>query len=190
MGKQKETPESLYKFFQELDAGEDEDGGEVEVSYASGSVVRRGREATRMLVAVQQILNLKSQPAKSAETAEDGDGDEIAEELRQELDEAQAEVDRLLVNNSEQIDQIKTLNETNKRLKEKISVMQRQIERLYNKREMAKTLGTIEGKRKTEVEKAGEDGDEDEEEVSEMKKFAQDLDNESAARAPQDEDDE
>ncbi|MBI1784965.1 hypothetical protein HYR69_07460 [Candidatus Sumerlaeota bacterium] len=144
--KPKETPNSLLEFFSQLDPGGA--GEECELHYGCSCVIRKGQEAAKMLIAVQGIVGVGA-PAAAAPAAgapKESDGSAAAEELAQ----AQAEMDRLLVQNME-------LTAENKGLKEKLAILQKQVERLYNKNEMSTTLKRLEGKKLTEVEKAGDE---------------------------------
>lgn len=187
--KPKESAESLYKFFQQL-APSGEEAEDDEINYASAGVARRALEACKMLMAIHHIMGVKpAAQAAEGEAKPSGAGDEA---LKQDLSEAKAEIDRMLLQTME-------LNKQNKSLKEKVAFLQKQVERLYNKREMAQNLERIENKKMTSVEQLAEDeaaaGKEPAEPGGEApkkslnKELAEELQIEAAARAPKEESD-
>lgn len=192
--KPKESAESLYKFFQQLAPSGAEEEEEEEINYASAGVVRRGLEASRMLMAIQQMLGPKTVAAAPAPAQPDPKLAEEAAAAKQQLAEARTEIDRLLLQTME-------LGKQNKSLKEKIAIFQKQMERLYSKREMAQNLERIENKKLTALEQLAEQeraaiaAAEAKAAAAPAKKslnkeLAEELDVESAARAPGDDEEE
>lgn len=194
MGKKnKETAESLLNFFSQLDAGGSE-AEKCELHYGCSCVIGKGLEASKMLVAIQKLVGAPSAPAPEVKPEATPAPAEGKISLAEELSEAQSEIDRLLIQNSD-------LGRENKGLKEKLAILQKQVERLYNKNEMAMTLKRLEGKKLSEAEMAGEEsskreaesslappaGEEQPAEKFTNKEFQQELEIEAAARAPREE---
>lgn len=142
MADPKLTPDDLYKFFSGLDPGDAAlDDGEDEIHYGSPTVLKRGLAAAKMLLEVQEALGVKSSPEvrPTAEVKEMPAQDAQKMKVTQDaLAEAESEVDRLLMQNVE-------LKRENEGLKERVKRLQRQVERLYNKSELASLLGRLEG---------------------------------------------
>lgn len=149
--KGRETAESLYQYFVELAESVGLDESAEAMEYASPPVLRRALEAARMLMAVREVVG--GGGGAAAGGVESADTTELQNELSEkdrELTRAWAENDRLLVQNME-------YGKTIKRLQGKVDILQKQVERLYNKNEMQKTLHTIETKKLSEVERLAEE---------------------------------
>lgn len=137
---ERETAESILKFFTELDPGEEAKDDEYEINYASPAVVRKGIEAAKMLMAIRQILG--AQAAKAASdgkengAAKDAEMKATLDTARKALSESETEVDRLLTQNLE-------IKEENEQLKVKINRLQKQVERLYSRSELGSILNRI-----------------------------------------------
>lgn len=194
-GAMRETPESLFKFFNEISVDAVEGEEDLEVHYASPSVVKRGREAARMLVAIQQLLGVKAAPAGAAAAPSGADAEKVAE-LAADLKESKAEIQRLM---SQLMDQTKQ----NKALKDRVQLLQKQVERMHVRREMSKTLETIETKKLSKAERIGEglppedadgppapgsDGDDASDPRATNKELQDELAVEAAARVPPEDD--
>lgn len=157
------TPEGLCAYFVKLaeatGLGMSAEDGE-DADKAGPGVIRRGLAAAQMLMAIREVLGDPgaARPARAAASATAGDSGDSGEiegllaEKDREIAEAYTENDRLLVQNME-------MGKTVKNLKGKVEIMQRQIERLYNKGEMQRTLQTIETKKLSAVEQLGEEGE-------------------------------
>ncbi len=130
--KPKDSPAALLEFFKQLDPSGMADE-ECDLHYGCSCVINKGHEAAKMLVTIQTFLGGPPE-AKSGDSAGSGGGTN------------QAEIDSLLLQNME-------LAKENKSLKEKLAMLQKQVERLYNKNEMSTTLKRLEGKKLTDVEK-------------------------------------
>jgi hypothetical protein len=137
---EKLTPDALYKFFSGLDPGDATlDEGEEEIHYGSPTVLKRALIAAKMLIEVQEALGVKSSPEArpTAEVKEmPGEDTQKLKATQDALNEAESEVDRLLMQNVE-------LKKENEALKERVKRLQRQVERLYNKSELASLLGRL-----------------------------------------------
>lgn len=165
---EKLSPEALYKFFQSLDPGDAAvDEGEEEIHYGSPTLLRRALAAAKMLVEIQEILGVKEAPAvlKKAEVKDLPKENAEMKATKDALAEAESEVDRLLLQNVE-------LKKDNESLKERVRRLQRQVERLYNKSELASLLGRLEPGQEERAPKPAD------------KKI---LEEESASRAPKEE---
>lgn len=126
-----DTPDDLVRFFKDL-APEGDPGGAGEVLYASPTVVRKGLVAARRLLEVQRALAGESSlPLPSLELSSDAGGGSDEELL-----EARAELDSMLMQNME-------LGKENKALKDRVAKLEERIERLYNMRELKTTLSQI-----------------------------------------------
>jgi hypothetical protein len=147
------TPEALMKFFSEMESsGEDE--GECEIHYGCSCVIQKGRRAAQMLLDIQKIVGAQADPGGAVQDDEAAMTARIMEveaALMQSdvpaepdanaeaLQEAEGEIDRLLVQNVE-------LKDQNEKLREKVRDLYKQVERLYTRSEMSKLLGTLDDK--------------------------------------------
>lgn len=160
-----DTPEELVRFFTGLSSDTDP------------AVAAKGLDAARRLLEVQRALGPVSAPGESEAislptlpvggASHGGDDAGGAEE---ELQEARAELDSMLMQNMK-------LTKENQGLKERVAKLEERIERLYNMRELKTTLSQISstgggGGGKTEARPAAQRSLKDEFEV------------ESAARVP------
>ncbi len=144
---EEETPESLLKFFDALDSAEAEEG-ECQIHYGCGCVIRKGRLAVQRLLAAQQGAQppLTTQPPSEPEDHAGGGPAEEArptedqlriEELTEELTDAKEEYDRAVAQNLQLVGE-------NGKLKEKVQLLQKQVNRLYDKVEMSSILDQLE----------------------------------------------
>lgn len=167
------TPNALLKFFTELESGGTDE--ECELHYGCGCVIGKGLKAAQMLVAVQKALGVEIEKAgESGATAPGTDGAAGADaqlsdfeaallapgfpkaaapagpdaESVARIKEAEGEIDRLLM-------QTVDLKAENKKLREKIRELYKQIERLYTRSEMSKLLGSLDEKIAKEAEASG-----------------------------------
>ena len=163
---EEETPESLLKFFEALDSAGAEEG-ECQIHYGCQCVIRKGRLAAERLVAAQQ--GAPTPPATEPPNEPEEQGDEQAAEeagptedqlkiegLTEELTDAKEEYDRAVAQNLELVGE-------NGKLKEKVQLLQKQVNRLYDKVEMSSILDQLEsvpGKQETTEPSEAETGTE------------------------------
>jgi len=149
------NPDELLEFFSQLDSGGAGDE-KCELHYGCGCVVKRGTDAARALVAIRELLGFSALDAGSGQASTASGGADAIDltEIKADLSEAKSEIDRLLLQNMQ-------YHKENKSLKEKAQLLQRQVERLYTKKEMSDTLKKIQEKKLTEAELALEKADGD-----------------------------
>jgi TolA-binding protein len=131
-----QDPSALLKYFESLDTGSAEDAGQCAMHYGCACVVHRGRQAARMLVEVQRALGLDGASAAAAPPVDDG---RVAE-LTAKLKDADARA-------REAAEETEKLTADNDRLRDHIRLLQRQLDRLYDRRELNSVLNRIEGGR-------------------------------------------
>lgn len=119
-----ETPESLLSFFTALDPG-DQDQAQCQIHYGCLCVLRKGRLAAEMLVGAQQNAGGSEAGPAAESAAVDAGRLALAAELATEKTKRQ----ELLRQNLKLVDE-------NIKLKDKIKLLQRQVNRLYDNQEM------------------------------------------------------
>lgn len=131
-----ETPQSIHEFFQSLGEGSDA-AANCSMHYACSCAIERGLQAARMLMAVQQALNLPASafaPAPATAPIPAAPDEDLLRELREARQQARALEEQLA-----------RATQDNQRLRDHIRLLQRQLDRLHERREMNNVLGRIEG---------------------------------------------
>jgi hypothetical protein len=146
----KATALALYEYFEALDPGNLEEADACAMHYGCACVVVRARQATRMLMDVMKAVGIDpaatatpaaTAPATAPAAAPVAAPPAVDAAVLTDLN-AQLEIARKHAQVAK--DQMARLGTDNQRLRDHIRLMQRQLERLHDRREMSMVLGRLE----------------------------------------------
>lgn len=150
--KPKLTPEALHRFFEALAPEEGDEAQKCSMHYGCPCIVEHGRQAARMLYEIQKTLGIDPAPAAVAQPAPaapaPSKGPSPAEQtMTAKLAEIGAALETERKKSAALKEQTAKLAGESGRLRDHIRLLQRQLDRLHDRRELSSVLNRIEGGR-------------------------------------------